>query len=221
MIHCCDATFATPLMCKPLELGADLCLHSLTKYYDGHNMTVGGAVASSTKELDELMHFHQNMHGNIMAPATAFYILQTSKTMELRVRKQAENAQAVAEFLQTHPAVKEVQYPGLASFPQKALADKQHKDGMHGGMLWFEVKGGTANGRQLMDSTRRPWSLCENLGAVESIITCPSVMTHANMLKEDRLKVGITDGFVRISCGIEDKADLIDALKRSLDSLTY
>lgn len=221
VIHCCDATFATPVMCKPLELGADLCLHSLTKYYDGHNMTVGGAVASSTKELDELMHFHQNMHGNIMAPATAFYILQTSKTMQLRVLKQAENAQAIAEFLEKHPAVKEVQYPGLASFPQKALADKQHKNGMHGGMLWFEVKGGTANGRKLMDSTRRPWSLCENLGAVESIITCPSVMTHANMLKEDRLKVGITDGFVRISCGIEDKDDLIDALKRSLDSLTF
>jgi cystathionine beta-lyase/cystathionine gamma-synthase len=112
-----------------------------------------------------------------------------------------------------------VRYPGLASFPQKAIADKQHKDGLHGAMLWFEVKGGTESGRKLMNSIQRPWSLCENLGAVESICTCPAVMTHANMLTEDRLKVGITDGFVRISCGIEDPDDLIASLKQSLDAL--
>ena len=110
-------------------------------------------------------------------------------------------------------------YPGLASFPQKALADKQHRDGFHGGMLWCEIKGGSAAGRKLMDTTQRPWSLCENLGAVESIITCPSVMTHANMLAEDRLKVGITDGFIRLSCGIEEEKDLIVALKTALDAL--
>ena len=207
VIHCCDATFGTPMMCKPIELGADLTLHSLTKYYDGHNMTVGGAVAASTKELQEMMKFHQNMHGNIMAPHTAFYILQTMKTMELRVTRQSENAQKIAEFLEQHPMVEKVSYPGLKSYAQKELADRQHK--LHGGMLWFEVYGGSAAGRKLMDTTQRPWSLCENLGAVESIITCPSVMTHANMLPEDRLKVGITDGFVRISCGIENSEDLI------------
>merc|ERR1719443_2403404 len=139
--------------------------------------------------------------------------------MKLRVEQQARNAQAIAEFLQTHPKVDKVMYPGLASFPQKELADRQHKDGMHGAMLWFEVKGGTESGRKLMNSIPRPWSLCENLGALESICTCPAVMTHANMLQEDRLKVGITDGFVRISCGIEDSDDLIASLKQSLDAL--
>lgn len=219
IIHCCDATFGTPMLCKPLKLGADIVLHSLTKYYDGHNITVGGAVACATPELHEMMKFHQNMHGNIMAPQTAFYVLQTLKTMELRVTRQCENAQAVAEFLEAHPAVEKVSYPGLKSYPQKELADVQHENGLHGGMLWFEVYGGTDAGRKLMDTTQRPWSLCENLGAVESIITCPSVMTHANMLREDRLKVGITDGFVRISCGIENKEDLIAALKKSLDAI--
>ena len=111
------------------------------------------------------------------------------------------------------------QFLCCASFPQKALADAQHKNGHHGGMLWFEVKGGTTAGRKLMDSVQRPWSLCENLGAVESIITCPSVMTHANMLKEDRMKVGITDGFVRVSVGLEDPADLIKSLKTALDAI--
>merc|ERR1719201_1645955 len=115
--------------------------------------------------------------------------------------------------------VEKVVYPGLKSFIQKELADQQHLDGLHGGMLWFEVKGGSENCRKLMNSVRRPWTLAENLGACESIITCPSVMTHANMLREDRLKVGITDGFVRVSCGIEDTDDLIASLKQSLDAL--
>jgi len=139
--------------------------------------------------------------------------------MQLRVTQQSANAQAVAEFLEAHPKVDWVKYPGLPNFPQKALADKQHKGGLHGGMMAFEVKGGSAAGRRLMDTVERPWSLCENLGSVESIITCPSVMTHANMPAEARQAVGITDGFVRISCGIEDAADLIGALKRALDNL--
>jgi len=182
-------------------------------------MTVGGVVSSATKELDERLHFVQNMHGNIMTPHTAFTTLQCCKTMSVRCAKQAANAQQIAEFLEAHPKIETVRYPGLASFPQKALADKQHLNGFHGGMLWCEVKGGIEAGRKLMDSAQRPWSLCENLGAVESIITCPSVMTHANMLKEDRLKVGITDGFIRISCGIEDAKDLIASLKLALDKL--
>jgi len=218
-VHVCDATFATPVMLKPIELGADITLHSTTKYYDGHNMTVGGVVACADIEHHKKVKFYQNIHGSIMSPMVAFLQLQTCKTMTLRVKKQSENAAKVAAFLETHPAVDVVRYPGLASFPQKALADKMHKNGLHGGMLWFEVKGGSGAGRKLMDSINRPWSLCENLGAVESIITCPSVMTHANMLKEDRMKVGITDGFVRVSCGIEDADDLIASLKKSLDAL--
>ena len=133
--------------------------------------------------------------------------------------KQSENAQLVAEFLETHEKVDKVMYPGLKSFPQKELADRQHSNGIHGGMLWFEVKGGVEAGTKIMNTCQRPWALCENLGATESIITCPAVFTHANMLKEDREKVGITDGFIRVSCGIEDADDLIRALKKSLDAL--
>lgn len=217
--HCCDSTFATPCIMRPLDLGADMALQSTTKYYDGHNMTVGGAVACASKEIHDKLAFFQNMLGNIMSPMVAFLTLQTSKTMGLRVKQQSETAQKVAEFLQEHSKVETVKYPGLKSFPQKELADRQHSNGMHGGMLCFEVKGGTAAGKKLMDSIQRPWSLCENLGAVESIITCPAVMTHANMLKEDREKVGITDGLVRVSCGIEDAADLIRSLKVALDNI--
>merc|ERR1711988_1978246 len=127
-------------------------------------------------DMHKKVKFYQNIHGSIMSPMVAFLQLQTAKTMVLRITKQSENAMAVAQFLETHPAVDVVRYPGLASFPQKALADRQHMNGLHGGMLWFEVKGGSEAGRVLMNSVQRPWSLCENLGAIESICTCPSVM---------------------------------------------
>jgi cystathionine beta-lyase/cystathionine gamma-synthase len=219
IVHVCDSTFATPVILRPIEHGVDVVLQSTTKYYDGHNMTVGGAVIAATKELDEKFRFTRNILGSAMSPQVAFLQLQTSKTMILRIRQQSETAHKVATFLEGHAKVERVYYPGLASFPQKALADKLHRGGLHGGMLWFEVRGGTESGRKLMDTVQRPWSLCENLGATESIITAPAVMTHANMLKEDREKVGITDGFVRVSCGIEDAADLISALKIALDKL--
>merc|ERR1711972_221241 len=148
---------------------------------------------------------------------TAFIVAQSTKTMPLRVRQQSKSAMLIATWLEQHPKVTKVMYPGLASFPQKALADKYHRDGLHGGMLWFDIVGGSAAGTRLMDSIQRPWSLCENLGSTESIITACAVMTHANMLKEDRLKVGITDGFIRVSCGIEDSSDLIKSLSIALD----
>merc|ERR1719235_2165705 len=217
--HVVDATFATPVMLRPLDHGADMVIQSLTKYYEGHNMMTGGAVISKEKEMHDRVKHMQNIHGNIINPFAAFIILQTSKTMALRVRQQSKNAMAIAEFLESHPKVTKVYYPGLASFPQKQLADKYHRDNIHGGMLWFDIVGGSAAGTKLMNSIQRPWSLCENLGACESIITACAVMTHANMLKEDRLKVGITDGFIRVSCGIEDSGDLIKALKASLDAL--
>merc|ERR1711976_79004 len=184
--HVCDTTFATPVVMRGIELGADMVIQSTTKYYDGHNIGVGGAVISAT--------------------------------MALRIRQQSQTAQKLAEFLQTHPKVERVCYPGLKDHPQHELAQKQH-NGMHGGMLWFEVKGGVEAGKKLMDTAQRPWALCENLGATESIITAPAVMTHANMLKEDREKAGISDGFIRISCGIEDTDDLIRSLKIALDNL--
>eukprot|EP00996_Jenningsia_fusiforme_P007176 NODE_954_length_1800_cov_100.552256_g841_i0.p1 GENE.NODE_954_length_1800_cov_100.552256_g841_i0~~NODE_954_length_1800_cov_100.552256_g841_i0.p1 ORF type:complete len:277 (-),score=69.54 NODE_954_length_1800_cov_100.552256_g841_i0:154-984(-) len=217
--HCCDCTFATPVIMRPLDLGADMALQSTTKYYDGHNMTVGGAVASKDAECNEALHFYRNMHGNVMSPMVSWLTLQSSKTLVLRVTQQSKTAQRVAEFLASHPKVDTVCYPGLPSHPQHELAKKQHMNGLHGGMLAFEVKGGTAAGKKLMDTIQRPWSLCENLGASESIITCPAVMTHANMETADRLKVGITDGFVRVSCGIEDPEDLLRSLRVALDGL--
>merc|ERR1712151_957259 len=215
-VHVVDATFATPVMCRPLDHGADLVIQSLTKYYEGHNMMTGGSVISKTKELADKIKWVQNVHGNIMNPFAAFIILQTTKTMALRVRQQSESAMAIATFLESHPKVTKVVYPGLASHPQKDIADKYHRNGLHGGMLWFDIEGGSEAGTKLMNNIQRPWSLCENLGATESIITACAVMTHANMLKEDRLKVGITDGFIRVSCGIEDEGDLISSLEAAL-----
>jgi len=215
--HVVDATFATPVICRPLDHGADMVIQSLTKYYEGHDMMTGGAVISKDKELADKVKWVQNVHGNIINPFAAFMILQTTKTMALRVRQQSANAMAIARFLEKHPKVTKVVYPGLESHPQKAIADKYHRDNLHGGMLWFDIVGGSAAGTRLMNSIQRPWSLCENLGATESIITACAVMTHANMLKEDRLKVGITDGFIRVSCGIEDVQDLIKSLSIALD----
>jgi len=215
--HVCDTTFATPVMLRPLDHGCDMCIQSLTKYYEGHNIHTGGAVISKEKEMHDRVKHMQNIHGNIINPFAAFIILQTSKTMALRVRQQSETAQAIAEWLEQHPKVTKVMYPGLASFPQKAIADKYHRNNIHGGMLWFDLQGGSESGIKLMNAIQRPWSLCENLGATESIITACAVMTHANMLKEDRLKVGIVDGFIRVSCGIEDKEDLIKSLSIALD----
>merc|ERR1719321_96983 len=218
-LHVCDTTFATPVILRAMDHGCDLVIQSLTKYYDGHNITTGGAVISKTPELAERIGLVQNMNGNIMTPWVAFIQMQTAKTMPLRIRQQSASAMKIATFLESHPKVTKVMYPGLASFPQKDLADKYHRDGLHGAMLWFDVQGGSQAGMKLMNTCPRPWSLCENLGATESIITACAVMTHANMLKEDRMKVGITDGFIRVSCGIEDQEDLIKSLKAGIDSV--
>jgi len=216
-VHVCDATFATPVMLRPLDHGCDMVIQSLTKYYEGHNMMTGGAVISKTQELHEKVKWVQNVHGNIMSPFCAFIMLQTCKTMALRVRQQSQTAKTIARFLESHPKVTKVMYPGLESFPQKELADRYHRNGLHGGMLWFDIMGGSEAGTKLMDNIPRPWSLCENLGATESIITACAVMTHANMPKECRLQLGITDGFIRVSCGIEDTEDLITSLAAALE----
>lgn len=219
ILHVCDSTFATPFVTKPLTLGADIVIQSTTKYYDGHNVTFGGCVIVQNPEHYPIVSLQRNILGNIMSPNTAFFTLQTIKTLPIRIARQSQTAQQIAEFLESHPKVASVTYPGLKSYPQRELAMCQHLNGLHGGMICFEVEGGTNAGRQLMDTIKRPWSLCENLGACESIITCPAVFTHANMLEEDRHKVGITDGLVRVSVGLEAPDDLINALKQALDDL--
>ncbi len=213
VLHAVDNTFLTPYYQRPLELGADLVVHSTTKYFDGHNATVGGAVVARSAELDQALRFAQNAAGLIMSPQAAFLTLQGCKTLSVRLERQSANALAIARFLERHPRVEKVCYPGLESFPQHELARRQASG--FGAMLWFEVKGGVQAGKALMDGIR-VWSLAENLGSVESLITHPVTMTHGAVEPAERLRVGITDGLVRLSVGTEDVEDLIGALDQAL-----
>ena len=214
--HVVDNTFLTPYFQRPLELGADITLHSTTKFMEGHNVSVGGSITAASQEhLDKIM-FVRNCLGSNMTPMVAFYTLQGVKTMSTRLEAQSANALKVAQFLETHANVDRVCYPGLDSFPQKELADRQASG--HGSMLWFEVHGGVESGKKLMDALQL-WSLAENLGSVESLVTHSVTMTHADMPREERLAAGITDGLVRLSAGLESATDLIADLKQALDSL--
>jgi cystathionine beta-lyase/cystathionine gamma-synthase len=214
--HAVDNTFLTPYYQRPLELGADLSVHSTTKYLDGHNATVGGSVTSRSAELAEKIRFVQNACGIILSPQVAFLTLQGVKTLSIRMDAQSENALAIARFLESHPKVDRVCYPGLASHPQHDLAKRQASG--FGAMVWFEVRGGVASGKKIMDSLRL-WSLAENLGSVESLVTHPVTMTHADVEEAERKRVGITDGLVRLSVGLEDGADLIEDLKQALEKV--
>jgi cystathionine beta-lyase/cystathionine gamma-synthase len=214
--HVVDNTFLTPYFQRPLELGADISLHSTTKFMEGHNVSVGGSITAATKEHIEQIMFVRNCLGSNMTPMVAFYTLQGIKTMSTRLEAQSANALRIAQFLETHPNVDRVCYPGLETFPQKELADRQASG--HGSMLWFEVHGDVESGKKLMDSLQL-WSLAENLGSVESMVTHSVTMTHADMPREERLAAGITDGLVRLSAGLEAADDLIADLKQALDSL--
>jgi cystathionine gamma-lyase len=215
--HAVDNTFLTPYFQRPIELGADLVIHSTTKYFDGHNATVGGAVVARTSEQDEALRFVQNASGIIMSPQVAWLTLQGSKTLSVRMDSQSETALKVATFLESHPAVERVGYPGLESFPQHELAKSQATG--FGAMVWFEVTGGVQAGKALMD-TIELWSLAESLGSVESLVTHPASMTHADVDPANREAAGLTDGLVRLSVGLEDAEDLIDALSKALEGLS-
>jgi cystathionine beta-lyase/cystathionine gamma-synthase len=214
--HAVDNTFLTPYYQRPLELGADLVIHSTTKYIDGHNATVGGAVVSRSRELDAKVRFIQNSTGTILSPHVAWLTLQGVKTLSERMDRQCDNAMKIARFLETHPKVTRVCYPGLESFPQHELARRQATG--FGAMVWFEVRGGVPAGKALMDAVQL-WSLAENLGSVESLVTHPVTMTHADVEEAERRRVGITDSLVRLSVGMEDADDLIDDLSRSLERI--
>ncbi|MYB34908.1 MAG: aminotransferase class I/II-fold pyridoxal phosphate-dependent enzyme [Gammaproteobacteria bacterium] len=214
--HVVDNTFLTPYFQRPLELGADISLHSTTKFMEGHNISVGGSITANNPETLESIKFVRNCLGSNMTPMVAFYTLQGCKTLSTRIRAQSENAARIADFLTTHDAVERVCYPGLDGFPQKELATRQASG--FGSMLWFEVKGGVQAGKQLMN-TLELWSLAENLGSVESLVTHSVTMTHADMPREERMSVGITDGLVRLSTGLESVDDLIADLKQALDRL--
>ena len=214
--HAVDNTFLTPFYQQPLALDADLSIHSTTKYFDGHNATVGGAVIAATEALDEAIRFIQNASGVIMSPWVAWLTLQGIKTLSIRMDRQSANALAIAQYLESHPKVEQVAYPGLPSFAQHDLARSQATG--FGAMLWFEVEGGVSAGKRLMDSVRL-CTLAENLGSVETLVTHPVTMTHADVEKAERERVGISDGLVRLSVGLEDVEDLIDDLDQALDSV--
>ena len=214
--HAVDNTFLTPYYQRPLELGADLSVHSTTKYLDGHNATVGGAVVSASEALDEKIRFVQNATGNIMSPMVAWLTMQGCKTLSVRMDAQSANAMRIAEMLESHEKVEKVCYPGLQSFSQLALGKKQASG--FGAILWFEVKGGVAAGKKLMNALEL-WSLAENLGSVESLVTHPVTMTHSEVYEAERKRVGITDGLVRLSVGLEDCDDLIADLRQALDQV--
>lgn len=212
--HAVDNTFLTPYYQRPFELGADLSIHSTTKYLDGHNATVGGSVVSATAELHEQVAYIQNATGAIMSPQVAWLTLQGVKTLSERMDRQSDNALQIAQFLEAHPKVTSVQYPGLESFPQHDLATRQASG--YGAMIWFEVVGGVTAGKRLMDALDL-WALAENLGSVESLVTHPVTMTHADMDRAERARVGITDSMVRLSVGLEDAVDLIEDLSQALE----
>lgn len=212
-VHAVDNTYLTPYFQQPLSLGADLAVHSTTKYMDGHNATVGGAVISNLEAHAEAVRFIQNSTGSIMSPQVAWLTSQGCKTMSIRMDEQSANAMRIAEYLESHDKVEQVSYPGLESFSQHELCNKQSTG--YGAMLWFEVKGGLAAGKKLMDNIE-VWSLAENLGSVESLITHPVTMTHADVEEAERQRVGIIDGLVRLSVGLEDADDLIGALDDAL-----
>ena len=209
-----DSTFATPVFLRPFEFGADIVMHSTTKYISGHNQIIGGIIITNDKEIHEQMKYVQKTIGAVPSPFDCWLTLLGVKTLHLRMERHASNAQAVAEFLESHPQVEKITYPGLPSHPQYLIA-KEQMDGFSG-MISFELKDGIPAGKTLMNSVKL-CSLAESLGAVETMITHPATMTHVDVPEEERHARGLTDGLVRISVGIEDVDDIIDDLKQALE----
>lgn len=207
-----DNTFMSPYFQRPLGLGADVVVHSTTKYLNGHSDGVGGAVILNDPALAERLKFLQNAAGAVLGPFDCWLVLRGVKTLAVRMRQHNENGMAIARFLAQHPKVKHVHYPGLPSHPQHELAKKQMSG--FGGMLSFET-GSLENARTVLKSVRL-CSLAESLGGVETLISHPASMTHASIPAQERDRIGITDGLVRISVGIEDVEDLIADLEQAL-----
>ena len=211
-----DSTFATPVFLRPFEFGADIVMHSTTKYISGHNQIIGGIIITNDKEIHERMKFVQKTIGAVPSPFDCWLTLLGVKTLHLRMHRHASNAQAVAEFLESHPQVEKITYPGLKSHPQYGVA-KEQMDGFSG-MISFELKGEIPAGITVMNNVKL-CSLAESLGAVETMITHPASMTHVDVPAEERHARGLTDGLVRISVGIEDPEDIIDDLKQALEKV--
>ncbi|KAH7359359.1 Cys/Met metabolism PLP-dependent enzyme [Plectosphaerella cucumerina] len=214
-----DNTFLSPYVQNPLDLGADIVVHSVTKYINGHSDVVMGVAAFNSDDLRERLGFLQNAIGAVPSPFDCWLAHRGLKTLHLRAREATRNATAVAHALEASPHVIAVNYPGLDSHPHRAIAKKQHRDGMGGGMLSFRIQGGHAAAERFCQLTQI-YTLAESLGGVESLVEVPSSMTHAGIPKDQREAVGVFDDLVRMSCGVEDAADLerdvLQALARAV-----
>ncbi|HEY6483880.1 MAG TPA: PLP-dependent transferase [Steroidobacteraceae bacterium] len=216
LLSVCDNTFATPFIQRPVEHGFDIVVHSTTKYLNGHSDAVGGAaIVGTDAALRERLGYLQNALGSVSGPFDSFLTLRGIKTLALRMERHCRNAHTIAEFLQGHPAVQQVHYPGLASHPQHALAKQQMRGG-YGGIVTAVLQGGLEGARRALERCRL-FCLAESLGGVESLIEHPALMTHASLPADMRAALGISDALIRLSVGVEDVSDLMDDLRQALD----
>lgn len=214
LISVCDNTFASPYLQNPLELGFDIVVHSSTKYINGHSDVIGGiAVVREKGEIEDKMRYLQNAIGSVPSPMDSFLVLRGLKTLSLRMEAHCKNAEIIAEYLSSHKKIEKVIYPGQSSHPGHMIAKKQMSG--FGGMVTAIIKGGINPSRSFLEKCSI-FQLAESLGGVESLIEHPAIMTHASVPKETREALGITDGLIRFSCGIEDSNDLIEDLKFAL-----
>jgi cystathionine gamma-lyase len=209
-----DNTFATPYLQQPFEFGADIVVHSTTKYLGGHSDVVGGALCLRDGALYEQLKFYQNAAGAVPGPLDCFLVLRGIKTLALRMEKHCENARRIAEYLARHPEVKQVRYPGLPTHPGHARARQQMRD--FGGIVTMELHGGVERAMRFLSSTRL-FTLAESLGGVESLMCHPATMTHASVPPEERARIGITDALIRLSVGVEDAEDLLEDLEQAIE----
>lgn len=211
-----DNTFMSPYFQQPLALGADIVVHSTTKYINGHSDSVGGAIMLSDRMIYDRLKFNQNATGAILSPFDSFLVLRGVKTLALRMKEHERNAIKIAEYLESNSKIKKVYYPGLKSHPQHELARRQMKG--FGGMISFEIAGSLEEARSFLERPRI-FSLAESLGGVESLIEHPATMTHASVPKAEREKIGITDSLIRLSVGIENIEDLLEDLENAFGRL--
>jgi cystathionine gamma-lyase len=216
IIAVCDNTFCSPYLQKPLDIGFDIVVHSATKYLNGHSDVVGGVAVSSDESLAEQLAYLVNATGSIMSPFDSFLVLRSLKTLAVRMERHCKNAMKIAHFLEQHPAIEKVYYPGLPSHPQHQIALKQMSG--FGGMISVVVKGGLTNATSFLERTKL-FFLAESLGGVESLIEHPAIMTHASVPEEIRNEIGVVDGLVRLSVGIETLEDLVADLDNALSDL--
>jgi cystathionine gamma-lyase len=216
LISVIDNTFASPYLQNPLDLGADIVMHSATKYLGGHSDVVMGAICTSHDGLYEQLAFIANSCGATPGPQDSFLVLRGLKTLHIRMERHCRNGKAVAQFLKNHPKIDKVYWPGFEDHPNHGIAKKQMKD--FGGMISFSLKNDSFESASALASSMKVFSLAESLGGVESLIGHPASMTHASIPKEERIKTGITDSLLRLSVGIEDEEDLIEDLTQALEN---